>query len=516
MSKKYSLEKSDSRHGHITVIDAENNGKYSKDEADMHAEDVNGYNRQRRMSSYGGGRRTSLGVIEGPPGRRMSLHPTAGMTEAEKAEYVADVTEDGKVKFNKLSWLQLTIVLVVTAVALGTLSMPVVFASLGMVGGVILTIVMGLTAVYTSYVIGQVKIKYPQVYHYPDIGTLLLPGRAGVAFRKFLQVCFVVFLVLIVGSHCLTGQIAFRTISDNDTLCKVVWSVVTMILLFVCALPPSFAEMSFLGYVDFVSIMAAVFVTLVATGIQARKKGWETGWTATAPDISFAYGMLAATNVLFAYSFAVAQFSFMEEMSNPKDFPKSIFTLGVIQITIYTTVGALGYAFVGPDVKSPSLLSAGHTVSRVAFGVALPVIFISGSICAVTAGRFIMDHAFANSTVRYVNTPRGWVTWIGIIGACCITAWIIAQVIPVFSPLLGIISALFNSAFSLYLPGWMWFKLIRQGGCFSSTKNIILTIVNIIVIIFGLVIFGAGTYASVFDMVESYKKTSAGKPFACH
>ncbi|BEJ06897.1 hypothetical protein CcaverHIS641_0401660 [Cutaneotrichosporon cavernicola] len=125
MSKKYSLEKSDSRHGHITVIDAENNGKYSKDEADMHAEDVNGYNRQRRMSSYGGGRRTSLGVIEGPPGRRMSLHPTAGMTEAEKAEYVADVTEDGKVKFNKLSWLQLTIVLVVTAVALGTLSMPV-------------------------------------------------------------------------------------------------------------------------------------------------------------------------------------------------------------------------------------------------------------------------------------------------------------------------------------------------------------------------------------------------------
>ncbi|GMK58828.1 hypothetical protein CspeluHIS016_0602700 [Cutaneotrichosporon spelunceum] len=504
------MSKKDSISGRITVLDGENDRRYSKDEEGYD------YTRQRRMSSYGGGRRTSMGVIEGPPGRRMSLHPTAGMTQEQKEEYISDVTQDGKVKFNKLSWLQLTIVLVVTAVALGTLSMPAVFASLGMVGGVILTIGMGFVAVYTSYVIGQVKLKYPQVLDYPDVGVLLLPGRAGRAFRKFLQVCFVVFLILLVGSHCLTGQIAFKVITDNDTVCKVVWSVIAMVLLFICALPPSFAEMSFLGYIDFASIMAAVFVTLVATGIQARKNNWETGWTAKAPDLPFAYGMLAATNVLFAYSFAVCQFSFMEEMKTPEDFPKSIFTLGIVQITIYTCVGALGYAFVGPEVKSPALLSAGHTVSRVAFGLALPVIFISGSICAVTAGRFIMDHAFSHSTVRYVNTPRGWLTWIGIIAACCIVAFIVAQIIPVFSPLLGIISALFNSAFSLYLPGFMWFKLIREGGCFSTPKNIALTITNIIVIIIGLVIFGAGTYASVYDMAESYKKTSVGKPFACH
>lgn len=126
-----------------------------------------------------------------------------------------------------------------------------------------------------------------------------------------------------------------------------------------------------------------------------------------------------------------------------------------------------------------------------------------------------MDHAFRSSTVRYVNTPRGWMTWIGIIAGCCLIAWIVAQVIPVFSPLLGIISALFNSAFTLYLPGIMWFKLIREGGCFSSAKNISLTVINIIVIIFGLVIFGAGTYASVNDMVQSYNGKSVGKPFAC-
>jgi hypothetical protein len=119
---RYSLDKSDSRNGGITVLDGEKNGRYSKDDGVTRVVSVN---RERRMSSYGGGRRGSMGVIQGPPGRRMSLNPTLGMTEMEKEEYYSDVKEDGEVKFHKLSWIQLTVVLVVTAVALGTLSMPV-------------------------------------------------------------------------------------------------------------------------------------------------------------------------------------------------------------------------------------------------------------------------------------------------------------------------------------------------------------------------------------------------------
>lgn len=386
---------------------------------------------------------------------------------------------------------------------------------LGMTGGVILTVGMGVIAVYTSYVVGQVKLKYPQVVHYSDIGHLLLPGRGGVILTKVLQVIFVVFLTLGIGSHCLTGQIAFTTIIGDNGLCKVVYSIVTMILLIVCALPPSFAEMSWLGYIDFLSIMSAVFVTLVATGIQANKNGWETGWSATAPKLTFVHGMLAACNVLFAYAFCISQFSFMEEMAKPEEFPKSVLSLGAIMITIYTLVGALGYAFIGPDVEGPALLSAGPTVARVAFGLALPVIFISGSILVVVTGRFIMDHAFRNSTVRYVNTTRGWMVWIGLVIGINVAAWVIAQAIPVFSPLLGITAALFNSGFSLYLPGIMWFMLIREGGCFSSAKNIFLTFVNALIIVLGLFALGGGTYASIADMVDSYKKTGVGKPFAC-
>lgn len=412
---------------------------------------------------------------------------------------------------------------------------------LGMVGGTILTVGMGFIAIYTSYIIGQVKLKYPQVVHYSDIGRLLIPGRGGVILTKVMQVVFVVFLCLGIGAHFLTGKMAFSTIVGDSSICGLAWSAVTLVLLFVCSVPPSFAEMSFLGYIDFVSIMSAVFVTLVATGITARKNDWETGWTAAPmPGLTFGNGLLAACNVLFAYAFSICQFSFMEEMATPSDFPKSIFTLGVLMITIYTVVGALGYAFIGPTVKGPALLSAGSKIARVAFGIALPVIFISGAILVVTVGRFIMDHAFKNNVVRYVNTARGWTVWVsflisvdvnddggqfvrctkltqqlGIVAAACLVSWLIAEVIPVFNPLLGITASLFNSAFTLYLPGLMWFLLIREGGCFSSGKNIVLTLVNGFIIVLGLVALGGGTWASADDIAKSYSGKSVGKPFSC-
>lgn len=386
-----------------------------------------------------------------------------------------------------------------------------------MVGGVILTVGMGIIAVYTSYIIGLVKLKHPQVVHYSDVGRLLLPGKAGVILTRILEVIFVFFIILGIGSHFLTGKMAFSTIADDAGICSLVWSAVTLVLLFICSLPPSFAEMSVLGYVDFLSIMSAVFVTLIAAGIKANDMDWQTGWRAGASEgMTFVTGVVAACNVLFAYAFSICQFSFMEEMQRPEDFPKSIALLGAVMITIYTCVGALGYAFIGPSVQGPALLSAGHTIARVAFGLALPVIFISGAILVTTDGRFIMDKLFKNNIVRYVNTPRGWAVWIAVVASLCIASWIIAEVIPVFSPLLGITAALFNSGFTLYLPGIMWFKIIRVGPCFGNRKNTILTIVNAIIILIGLFVLVAGTYASLDDIINSYKGKGVGRPFSCN
>jgi len=342
-------------------------------------------------------------------------------------------------------WKKLAICLIVEAIALGSLSLPSAFATLGMVAGTILSVVIGFLAIYTSYVVGQVKIRYPDVEHYHDAVELIW-GKFG---RELTGVMFVLLLVLLVGSHTLTGTIAWINIVDKPGICAIVWSVVSAIILFLVALPPTFSEFAILGYIDFVSILVAIGITIIATGIDAHNAPGglnAVNWSAWPKEgTSFADGFVAVTNIVFAYSFAVCQFSFMSEMHRPRDYVKSIWALGLTEIVIYTVVGALVYAFVGQDVGSPALLSAGHTVSRIAFGIALPVIFISGSINGTVVGRYMLSRAFPNSSIKYINSKAGWLVWISLIAIITVIAWVVANAIPFFNDLLSIISALFVS-----------------------------------------------------------------------
>ncbi|PVI04149.1 hypothetical protein DM02DRAFT_640192 [Periconia macrospinosa] len=416
--------------------------------------------------------------------------------EAELNLDNAATIEEGSAKYNKLGWKRLTICLIVEAIALGSLSVPSAFATVGMVAGVILTVGLGLVAIYTSHVVGQVKLKYPHVEHYSD-AVRLIWGRFG---YELTGAMFTIFLVLLVGSHALTGTIAFINIVDKDHICALAWSVVSAIILLLLSLPPSFAEFAILGYIDFVSIMVAIFVTIIATGVQASNAPGglaAVNWSVwPPPETTFHQAFLSTTNIIFAYSFAICQFSFMSEMHTPKDYVKSIWALGLIEIFIYTITGALIYAFVGADVKSPALLSAGPTVSRIAFGIALPVIFISGSINGTVVGRYITDRVFTNSPIRYINSVRGWVWWVSLLTVITVIAWIIAEAIPFFNALLGLLSALFISGFTFYFPALFWFQLVREGKWYQGWKNISLSILNAVVFCMGLIILGCGAYAT--------------------
>ncbi|KAJ5083088.1 Amino acid transporter transmembrane [Penicillium argentinense] len=430
------------------------------------------------------------------------------MSEAERHIY-----DHGIQKYNRLGWKRLTIVLIVEAIALGSLSIPQTFAYLGMVAGTICCVGLGLVAIYTSYIVGQVKLAFPQVANYADAGRLMW-GRFG---YELINMMLVLQLIFLTGSHCLTGTIAFMNITGSD-ICSVIFAVVSAIILLALAVPPSFTEVAILGYVDFASIIIAIGITIIGTGVDAQS---QPGGLAAVPwsawpkaDLTFTEAFIAVSNIIFAYSFAMCQFSFMDEMHTPKDFVKSIWALGITEIVVYTITGALIYAFVGQDVSSPALTSAGATLSRVAYGVALPVIFISGSINTVVLGRLVHGRIFANSPIRFINTKMGWITWLAVITGATIIAFVIAEVIPFFNDLLSISSALFISGFTFYFPALMWFMLIRKGGIMEP-KNLLLTVINGFILIIGLVILVAGTYSSIDDIIDKYRTGSVRGVFTC-
>ncbi|KAJ5682505.1 Amino acid transporter transmembrane [Penicillium macrosclerotiorum] len=423
----------------------------------------------------------------------------------EKAnERQKNLYEERIADFHRLGWKRLTILLIVEAVALGSLSIPSAFASLGMVAGVICSVGLGIIAIYTSYIIGEVKLAYPHISNYADAGRLIGDRYGcGRLIYAIISTMIILQLIFLVGSHCLTGTIAFMAITKSD-ICSVVFGVVSAIILLLLAIPPTFADIAILGYIDFASILLAIGITMIGSGRDAATSpGGLAGvnWSAWPKEnLTFAEAFVALSNIIFAYSFAMVQFSFMDEMHTPADYKKSILALGVAEIVIYTLTGALIYAFVGQDVASPALSSLGNVLSRVAFGIALPVIFISGSINIVIFGRQVHGTIFANSPIRLVASRAGWLTWLATISVGTVIAFVIAEVIPFFNDLLSISSALFISGFTYYFPAIMWFLLLRKKG--ESRWSLAQIILNIAIFLMGLVILAGGIYSSVNDIVR--------------
>lgn len=439
-----------------------------------------------------------------------SMNPDA--TKTGKAPAAQDVNQrdleatgtgqrEGNAKFHQLGWKRLTILAMVEAIALGSLGLPKAFATLGMVAGVFLSIGIGLVAMHAAYNIGQIKLKYPQVSHYADVGSLLF-GPIG---SSLFIGAFVSLLIFVVGSHCLTGAIAFKDIAQSN-ICSTAFSAISAAILLLLAIPPSFSDVAILGYIDFASIILAIGITMIATGVQDRGSLGDpepyVAWSAWPKSgITFEEAIVSTNSIVFAYSFGGCLPSFMNDMHTPKDYVKTLWWLGGSQILIYTLTGSIIYAFVGQTVQSPALLSAGPLISRIVFGIALPVIFISGSINTTVVCRYIHGKVFANSTIRYVNSPSGWAAWLGLVFTVTMLAWIIAEAIPIFSDILSISSSLFVSGLSYYIPPILWFVLLKKGAWYER-DNIKSSICNGGVFLIGIIVLGCGTYSSIAELVS--------------
>ncbi|KAF4462589.1 N amino acid transport system [Fusarium albosuccineum] len=327
------------------------------------------------------------GTIPSKDGTVLGKTSTCGMGEVDPED-----------RFHRLGWKRLAAILVVEAVALGALSLPAAFETLGMVFGVLVCVGLGVVPIYASCTIGEVKLEYSNIKHYADMSRLLM-RRLGFHFFNF---AFVIQLTLVVGSHCLTGKSAFVAVTNSGVdkipmfltswwaqstihgptsrseppalseVCSPVFSIVSTLALILLAIPPSFAEIATLGYIDFISLIGAV------------------GWSAWPKEgVTLAEVINAITNVVFVYAFAAAIPSFMDDLHTPKDYRKSAVALGITEISIYTFTGVILYAIVGQDAQAPTLLLAGPLISKVGFGIAFPLIFTSGSINITVICRFV-------------------------------------------------------------------------------------------------------------------------------
>ena len=252
--------------------------------------------------------------------------------------------------------------MIAETISLGILSLPKVLATIGLVPGVILILGLGIIATYTGYVLGQFKLRYPHVHNMADAGEVLL-GAAG---REIFGIAQILFLLFVMGSHILTFSIMLNTVSNHGT-CTIVFGIVGMAISLICTLPRTLKRVSYLSIASFISITAAVLVTMIGVGIEKPGNNMVQATVHT----SLHEALLLTTNIVFAYAGHLAFFSFISELRDPREYPKALYLLQTIDIGMYILVAVVTYRYAGQTVTSPALGSTSPTLQKVAYGVAI-------------------------------------------------------------------------------------------------------------------------------------------------
>jgi amino acid transporter len=125
-----------------------------------------------------------------------------------------------------------------------------------------------------------------------------------------------------------------------------------------------------------------VLAVTIAVGIQTRPADApQTGaWVSDYKIInspSFSSAATALSTIVFAYAGTPAFFSIASEMRDPRNYGRSLVLCQTVVTAFYVAVGIVVYYYCGSYVSSPALGSAGPTMRKVSYGIALPGLLIS-------------------------------------------------------------------------------------------------------------------------------------------
>lgn len=381
-------------------------------------------------------------------------------------------------------------ILIAETVSLGILSLPSVVASLGLVPGVVMIILLGMLTWYSGYVMGDFRKEYPWVQSFGD--ALEVIGNSvghGALFQEVFGWAQTIFQVFVMGSHLLTWTICLNTLTNSST-CTVVWAVVGLAVFAVLSLPRTMKFASYMSIASFLSIFTAVMMTMVDVGIE-RPIGSTS--IAVARQVPFTSGFMAVTNIAIAFCGHSCYFGVMAEFKHPEDWPKALAMLQLCDTMLYLVSAIVIYVYVGPDVPSPALNSAASMVVRKAiWGVAIPTIVIAGVIYGHIAAKYVFARIFKGSKHAVLRTKLSTTVWWAVTAAVWALALVIAESIPVFNALLSLICALFASWFSYGLPGVFWL-FVHRGHWFDGWRrtcgfcaNVFLFVVGTLLCVLGL------------------------------
>ncbi|KAL9127487.1 MAG: hypothetical protein Q9217_003643 [Psora testacea] len=435
------------------------------------------------------------------------------------------------IRYRTCSWQKTAALLFSEYICLAIMSFPYSYSVLGLVPGLIVTVVVALSVLYTSLIVWEFCLRHPEVRDVCDVGQMLYWNWRWVWYAT--AVMFLLNNTFIQGLHVLTGAKYLNTMS-NGAVCTVGFSAIAAAISWVCSLPRTFDTLSKLATLSAFFTFISVILAAIFAGIEAHPEGYNTGGSKgllvgepkvlviAASGTGFVSGMNAFLNISYTFIGQITIPSFIAEMKQPRDFPKALWAVTIAEILIFSLVGAVVYAYTGTQYNTaPAFGSLGNeTYKKVSFSFMIPTLIFLGVLYASVSARFVFFRIFEGTRHKGNHTVLGWSVWAGILAVSWVIAFIIAEVIPFFSDLLSLMSSLFDSFFGFIFWGTAYFRMRKadygEGWVTRrGIRGISGFILNVVIILIGLFMLTGGTYATCQSIVDNYHAGLVGGVFSC-
>ncbi|KFA63847.1 hypothetical protein S40285_04453 [Stachybotrys chlorohalonatus IBT 40285] len=479
--------------------------------------------KESRLAAVFGGQAASIGPRIAPP-------CDDGASEVSTSDIVTSQieAENGKaIQYRTCSWQKTACLLFSEYICLAIMSFPWSYSVLGLVPGLIVTALVAAVVLYTSLVLWQFCLRHPEVRDVCDIGQMLFWGKEwawwATAAMFILNNTFIQALHVLVGSKYLNTMVKGDHVGGCQT---VVFSVIVTAICWVVSLPRTFSMMSKLGFWAAIFTFVSVMLATIFTAIQERPSNYNamsgnpTVGVFPGASTTFVAGMAAFLNISYTFIGQITLPSFIAEMRDPRDFPKSLWACTMAEIIVFSVVGGVIYAFTGNEyITSPAFGSLNDLYKKISYSFMVPTIIFLGCLYSSVTGRFILFRTFRNSRHLTDHTVLGWAAWAGILLGTWILAFIISQIIPFFNSLLAVMSSVFDCWFGFIFWGVAYFRMRRAnkeiGRHESPVKDALLVVLNAFIVLLGVFFLTVGTYASVQGIMDEFRAGTVSGVFSC-
>ncbi|ESZ89592.1 hypothetical protein SBOR_10023 [Sclerotinia borealis F-4128] len=517
-------------------LNDETKGEFSSDDPAPGGIIFSAYKKPSWRSTWGFGRIT-IGPRIGPVLPHLRVEADSTSIDSDSGNDILNkqikAEADSTIKYRSCSWQETAALLFSEYICLAIMSFPWSYSILGLVPGLILTVVVAFLVLYTSLVLWEFCMRHPELRDVCDVGQMLFGGRWA---WHATAVMFLLNNTFIQGLHVLTTAKYFNTIT-NHSQCTVIFAIISAIICWVCSVPRTFSALSYLATASAIFTFISVILATIFAAIEPHPLGYNpdptsiiaaTGLLGGAPTVTaipvkgvtFVAGFNAFLNISYTFIGQITIPSFMSEMKDPADFPKALWAVTIAEIVVFSLVGAIIYAYTGNQyMTAPAFGSLGNKLYvDISFSFMIPTLIFLGVLYASVSGRFIVLRVFHNNKRHLTeHTVTGWSVWIGILAVTWVGAFIIAEVIPFFSDLLSLMSSLFDSFFGFIFWGVAYIRMRRvdHGPNWMAKTSKVGLAFNVLIILIGLLFLGAGTYTSVQSIVDGYNSGSFGGAFTC-